>query len=328
MAALNRWFKKYTGPLRQFKLVYVINNLLNGKQLLHNKALYRRYGLNKSIYAPLGKSDFRENTGGEIPWLDRSGALKVLQENPQFRGWSPNLQKELTRFVEDGYMIIKNFFAPENVDRLNEEIAELLESRTIDFNYTGRKVMESYRVSPMANAFFRNRQLLKLLGFVMGKPVIPFHTINFLQGSEQRPHSDSIHMTTQPEGYLIAAWIALEDIGPEQGPLVFYPGSHRLPFIGTEDYPSGNTRWTIGEESNKRYEDKIAELIKQHQLQPKTFLAQKGDILIWHANLIHGGQGIRRPGATRKSMVAHYFCEGVICYHEMSQRPAFLKVDD
>jgi hypothetical protein len=23
-------------------------------------------------------------------------------------------------------------------------------------------------------------------------------------------------------------------------------------------------------------------------------------------------------------MVAHYFCEGVICYHEISQRPALL----
>ena len=50
-----------------------------------------------------------------------------------------------------------------------------------------------------------------------------------------------------------------------------------------------------------------------------------GDVLVWHANLLHGGGPILREGATRRSMVAHYFCEEVICYHEMTQRPALLE---
>jgi hypothetical protein len=324
MASLNQIFKKYTGVLRQFKGVYVLNNLLNGKKLAHNKELYAKYGLKKSIYAPIGKADFIP-PHPDIPWLDRPDALQALERHPQFKEWSVSIQTELRRFVTDGYLILKNFFADENVDRLNEEIDQLLQDKSIDFNYTGRKVMESYRVSPMADTFFRNRQLLKLLQFIMGKPVIPFQTINFIRGSEQQAHSDSIHMTTEPQAYLIAVWIALEDIGPEQGPLEYYPGSHRLPFISTRDYPSGNTRWTIGKESNKRYEEKVAQVVETHQLASQTFLAKKGDILIWHANLIHGGQAISQAGATRKSMVAHYFCEGVICYHEMSQRPALIE---
>lgn len=324
MASLNQLFKKYTGVLRQFKGVYVLNNLLNRQKLAHNKALYPQYGLNKSIYAPLGKSDFPK-PHPDIPWLDRPNALTALKQHPQFKEWSSHIQEELQRFVKDGYMILKNFFSDENVDRLNEEIDQLLRDKSIDFNYTGRKVMESFRVSPMADTFFRNRQLLKLLRFIMGKPVIPFQTINFIRGSEQKAHSDSIHMTTEPEGYLIAAWIALEDIGPDQGPLEYYPGSHRLPFISTREYPSGNTAWTIGKESNKRYEEKMAQVVAENNLQAETFLAKKGDVLIWHANLIHGGQAITRDGATRKSMVAHYFCEAVICYHEMSQRPALIE---
>jgi hypothetical protein len=324
MTSLNHLFKKYTGVLRQFKAVYVLNNLLNRQLLEHNKSLYAKYGLKKSIYAPLGKSDFPV-PHPDIPWLDRPNALTALKQHPQFKEWSPHIQEELQRFVRDGYMILKDFYSSENVERLNEEIDQLLRDKTIDFNYTGRKVMESFRVSPMADTFFRNRQLLKLLKFVMGKPVIPFQTINFIRGSEQKAHSDSIHMTTEPEGYLIAAWVALEEIGPDQGPVEFYPGSHRLPFISTRDYPSGNTSWSIGKASNQRYEEKMAEVVATHGLQPKTFLAQKGDVLIWHANLIHGGQAISRDGATRKSMVAHYFCEDVICYHEMSQRPALIE---
>ena len=324
MALLNQIFKKYTGILRQFKAVYVLNNFLNGKKLAHNKALYDKYGLKKSIYAPIGKADFSQPQP-DIPWLDRPNALQALEQHPTFKEWPATIQTELRRFVTDGYMIVKNFFADENVERLNEEIDQLLQDRSIDFNYTGRKLMESFRVSPMADTFFRNRQLLRLLQFIMGKPVIPFQTINFIRGSEQQAHSDSIHMTTEPQGYLIAVWIALEDIGPDQGPLEYYPGSHRLPFISTRDYPSGNTSWTIGKESNKRYEEKMAQVVNEQKLEAQTFLAQKGDILIWHANLIHGGQAITREGATRKSMVAHYFCEDFICYHEMSQRPALIE---
>ncbi len=104
-----------------------------------------------------------------------------------------------------------------------------------------------------------------------------------------------------------------------------HPGSHRLPYVMTPDYPSGNTRFTIGDHSNRRYEDKIEALIEQHGLRQQLFLARRGDLLIWHANLLHGGSAIARPGATRRSFVCHYYAQDVICYHEMSQRPAIIK---
>jgi len=94
------------------------------------------------------------------------------------------------------------------------------------------------------------------------------------------------------------------------------------------DYNSGNTAWTIGKDNNRRYEDRIAELIREKQLQKQDFIARRGDVLIWHANLLHGGNPIRRKDATRRSLVCHYFAEGAICYHEMSQRPALLPRTD
>lgn len=166
---------------------------------------------------------------------------------------------------------------------------------------------------------------MRILNFLMGKKIVPFQTINFIQGSEQRPHSDSIHMTTEPEGYLIAVWTALEDTDASNGSLIFYPGSHRLPYVSCEDYHSGNTRWTIGKNSYKKYEDYIENLLLQHSFPEKCFHAKKGDVFIWHANLLHGGSKIKKAGSTRRSMVAHYFCQGVICYHEISQRPALLE---
>jgi hypothetical protein len=37
------------------------------------------------------------------------------------------------------------------------------------------------------------------------------------------------------------------------------------------------------------------------------YLAKRGDVLLWHALLVHGGSAIAKPGRTRKSMACHYF---------------------
>ncbi len=324
MISLGKIFKKNTGWLRELKAVYAINSWLNRSGLQHNKALYKKYGLNRSILAPIGSHSFPEKHP-DIPWLDQENATQHLKEHPGFQQFDARIQQEMIRFIEEGYMILKGFYADEEVDQYNAEIDRLRSTATIDFNYTGRKMMEAFKDSDYINRqFFRNEKLLQIYSFLLGKKVIPFQTINFIQGSEQRSHSDSIHMTTYPEGYLIAAWTALEDVSPENGTIHYYPGSHRLPYLMCPNYDSGNTRYRIGKQSNKHYEDAIQKLIEEKGLKKQLFTGRQGDVFIWHANLLHGGSPILDPERTRKSMVAHYFTEEVICYHEISQRPALL----
>jgi len=325
MSYLANLFKQYTGALRGFKGVYVLNNLLNLRKLRHNKELYKQQGIQKQIFSTVGSQDFSHVDDQDIPWLDKPQALERLERHPAFNQFSPQIQDQLRQFVQEGFMILKGFYSNEEVEKLNGSIDQLLEEKQTDFNYTGRKIMHAFRQSSYIDQqFFRNEKLIQLLNFAMGKEVVPFQTINFLQGSEQRAHSDSIHMSSSPEGYLIATWTALENIGIDQGPVFYYPGSHRLPYVTCQDYQSGNTKWTIGERSYKNYEDKIAAILQEHSFEKRYFTAEKGDVLIWHANLLHGGSPIQRKGSSRKSMVAHYFCKDVICYHEISQRPALL----
>ena len=322
---LQRFFQKYTGFLRSLKLAYIINNLLNFKRLRRNREQYRRYGLRKSVFSPLGSADFPQHHP-DIPWIDRPDAATQVEQHPAFVAMAPAQQAQVRQFLTDGYLILENFYGTAETDALNAEVDRLLAAGKAGFNYTGRKIFNIHEQSQLANdRFFRHPGLIQLLSFLLGKPVIPFQSLSFVQGSEQRAHSDSIHMTTEPPGYLIATWTALEDCTEDGGPLFYYPGSHRLPYVMTPDYDSGNTRYTIGNNSNRRYEDKIESLIGKHHLEKKLFLARRGDVLIWHANLLHGGSAITRPGATRRSIVCHYFAEGVICYHEMSQRPAIIK---
>lgn len=85
MISLRDIFKKNTGFLRALKASYFINNLLNAKKLRHNKRLYKKFGVGKSIFAPIGSKDFGYSLAEGLPWLDVPGAkvfwLKMKNSN-------------------------------------------------------------------------------------------------------------------------------------------------------------------------------------------------------------------------------------------------------
>lgn len=320
---LKRIFSKYTGFLRSLKLTYVLNNLLNIGSLRHGRQMAKQHGLRANVIGPVGTKDMPATD--QLPWLDRPDALESMKEHTDWSTFSSDEQTQLVSFVEEGFMVLKGFYSSEKLTEHNLAIDELLDDHTIDFNYSGSKLMDVHQVSDLVNRhFFKNERLLRLLAFIFGKEVIPFQSIHFISGSQQRAHSDSIHMSTYPPGYLLAAWTALEDIGHDQGPVFYYPGTHRWPYVSCEDYESGNTKWMIGKKSYAKYENYIDELISTSGIKPKLFTAQAGDVLIWHANLLHGGSAIKKEGATRRSMVAHYYADDVFCYHEISQRVAHI----
>ena len=67
------------------------------------------------------------------------------------------------------------------------------------------------------------------------------------------------------------------------------------------------------------------EILSQNQFEKEVFLPKKGDVIIWHANLIHGGAPVTDPSLTRKSMVVHYYAKDVIKYHEITERPSLME---
>lgn len=53
-------------------------------------------------------------------------------------------------------------------------------------------------------------------------------------------------------------------------------------------------------------------------LKPEIFVAKKGEILFWHANLVHGGSPRTDPSLSRKALVCHYLAEKAVTYHDLS----------
>ena len=323
---MQKFIQKYTGAFRNIRLLHFFYNLLHRKGLAHNKHLYPYFELNKSIYKSISHKDFIGKKA-KTPWLDTIINEKDIQNHPVFCHFPEQIETQLLQWHKNGFLIWENFLDAETVDAINNDIDNLLEKKEVDFNYTHRKIFNAYRQSFTIRKVIKENQLLDLLSFILDKKVLPFQTINFLKGSEQQAHSDSIHMSTFPQGYLIAAWFALEDISLEQGPLSYFPGSHRLPYITNSDYENTNNRFMLDGDANKKYEEKAQEVIRQNNLQKQVFTAKKGDVLIWHGNLIHGGEPMLNKELTRKSFVVHYFAENVIAYHEISERPAIFDTE-
>lgn len=314
---------KYWSTLRRMKLLHVLHNIRNYARLKTNKQKYERFGIHRSVVQPLSHK-LISKPSGEIPWLDRTDAVEQLAANPEFHGFDERTQSQFRQWIDKGYMIFPEMF-PDVAAQVNADMEKILREGSLDFDYTESRIMNSWRQSETVRRIVHDERLKKIMSFTLGKKVIPFQTLNFFRGSEQHTHSDFFHMTTEPKGFLIAAWIALEDIGEGQGALHYYPGSHKLPYVLGEDFEHSSNAWKVGDDLYGNFEKKIDEEIQQHQLKKEVFHAKKGDVLLWHANLLHGGEEVTIPDSTRKSLVIHYFCEGeVLCYHEITQRPAVI----
>jgi ectoine hydroxylase-related dioxygenase (phytanoyl-CoA dioxygenase family) len=315
-------FKQIAGKLRALKLTYIVYNFFHRRRLRHNRNLYKQLHIKKPVYWNVSSEDFSK-LPQHRPWLDERGAKEQLRHNKQYQLLPVATQEHILQWVDNGFIILKNFISPQQAAAINNEMDRLLEQGQLAPLDNG-KIMFAFKQSALINALVHDTRITGLFEFIFQQPVIAFQTINFLKGSQQRAHSDSIHMTTYPLGYLSAAWFALEDIDAANGPLFYYPGSHHLPYVLSPDFDHKSGILQLDPHTNRHYEDKMEEVIGASKIQQQDFHAQQGDVFLWHANLIHGGRPITDMARTRKSMVVHYFAKDVIKYHEISQRPALV----
>ncbi|TPV99824.1 MAG: hypothetical protein USCAAHI_00741 [Beijerinckiaceae bacterium] len=264
------------------------------------------------------------STGQTLSW--RSNAKKRDREITA-------AQAEMcAKWVPDGYYIAPGLLSLEKLERTWRAYEAALaegaitvapESLGPDDCYPGRRLDPHLQVA--VRELQHDPKILEITDLLFGRKTLPFQTIIGHKGISQNPHSDAIHMTTYPLGYLIANWIAFEDVHPDSGPLEFYPRSHKLipPLLSGElsipplAFKNGTPVYS------DLYEPQIRRHIEAMKLEPRFFLAKAGDGLFWHANLIHGGSPRKDLRLSRKALVCHYFA-GVVTYHDLSGNPSRL----
>ncbi len=307
------------------------------------KEAVRRGAASNSEPAAAPASTHWRAVPNELPWFDRPDAEEILGRRLESGELTAEDHAMLTKWVRDGYVIIDGALDPADIDAMVATLDGLWDARqpiegltllSISEkrggpvrNYTHAELLQldpdtrqrmrkvsNWRIHGFENLnaaamnLYQSAKIREAVSKIFHQPAQTIASINFMYGSEQALHQDMAVFHIHPRNYLIGAWIACEDISPDSGPLSFCPGSHRVPlFGGFHDYPQTNLRTVNGalQTQYQAYVDAIAQNFVK-----KQFIGKRGQVLLWHGMLIHGGSPIQQPELSRKSMVLHYSVEG------------------
>ncbi len=285
-----------------------------------------------------------------LPWYDQPDALQRLQAMAEEKQLASESVQLLEKWIVDGYVILNSQLDHDLIDRMCADVDALwfadapfpdLQVEEVRVNakdtpgMSHEKLLQLpvevrqrlranerwrvhgfYRYSEATRDVYNSEEVRSVCSLLFDQPAIPHYSINFIYGSRQELHQDTAVFHVFPANHLIGAWIACEDVTPESGPLVFYPGSHRVGLYEKFDnYPQTNLR-TCSLLTTHQYNSQLANAasdFERHQ-----FLAKKGDVLLWNGLLIHGGDAIKDASRTRKSFVTHFIPQGMDRSQEVS----------
>jgi len=264
-------------------------------------------------------------------WIDSEDARRQALNKLEHGRISEDEFDLLSFFIANGYCVIEKAIDAELIDAYLAEVQTMFSTRPdlwvsegpdikrlaeaqVDRALT--KVLDTYMVSQRALRMAFAPKLERMLKIIFGEAPVVHQGLHFQVGSTQAIHQDTAYVVVKPALALAAAWIALEDVKPGGGELIYYRGSHRF---GDFIYPGEQRHWNTDTHGHDIHNHHLAWL--HHEAVERGapleyFWPKKGTLLIWHADLAHGGATIVNNGYTRKSIVFHY-CP-------VSARPAYL----
>jgi phytanoyl-CoA hydroxylase len=265
---------------------------------------------------------YRSKFGGL--WIDRHDADAILARKFKNDEIDPDLVDPLLYYKERGYVVFRSAVAHEVIDAYLEMFDRAWnEPPPGIYAHSGGQVLplspELYdrvaKVSDLHYYFPNAHELIfpsvvrRFLDTIYERPPVVFQTMTMRKGSEETLHTDTGPLTLTEPMALAAAWLALEDVHPDAGALQFVPGSHALP----EVLNNGTTKGHNGDMGAYYIVlQKILKMCEERNMKTEYFMAKKGDVLIWAADLMHGGAPINNPAQTRKSLVSHFMPLGTM----------------
>lgn len=243
-----------------------------------------------------------------IPWIESPFFESELKK----AALSPEMEDLVRYYAENGYVVFDPEVDLASLDRVIEALGPEYAAKNVT------RLQDAWTYNDDVKGVACAPKVLEVLRVLYRREPIPFQTLNFNVGTQQRTHSDMIHFSSVPQRFMCGVWIAFEDIHAGNGPLHYYPKSHKLPFFDMVDMNLRGSDSRSQDETYgyyaKQYENFIQASIEDMGLKKAILNMKKGQALIWAANLLHGGEKITQEGATRWSQVTHYYFEDCVYY--------------
>jgi ectoine hydroxylase-related dioxygenase (phytanoyl-CoA dioxygenase family) len=268
------------------------------------------------------RQDFSSET---LPWLDRHIAeIDAYVSQTDMSQLNFNLREKLLHWLRFGFVIFEGAIEHSLIDEYTKNIDVILsgqsdsgvrlqiegfgvrDARSLPveaFSVNHLRIMDLHNLSMAGKMMSLHSIATQFLGHIFRDTVVAMQSLTFVHSTEQHSHQDFPYVVSGIPSHLAASWIALEDVHPDSGPLFYMPGSH---MVGKFDW--GNGLFLTPESSLNELD--FAKYLEQKCLEAglkrELFCPKKGDILFWHAGLVHGGSQALKPEMTRKSYVTHY----------------------
>ncbi len=230
---------------------------------------------------------------GRKAWLDRKAAIAKSYQQLDWR--------------LDGYLVLRDFmpFSLVNgyIDAYNRDNGE--NSRM------GYAPGTPYMEVPEIKNLCLYAPLMDILEGLIGEPMGMNLNLTNWVSTERTFHQDDYLNPDHVNGHYLAAWFALEDIHPDSGVFQFVPGSHKWPVMRMEKVleclePHQRTDPNWPRIAERFIDPLYDEEIERRGAAIESVDLKKGDVLIWHAWLVHRGSKPKNPDLLRKSLICHY----------------------
>lgn len=224
-------------------------------------------------------------------------------------------------WLQKGYVVLEGAVAPACIDAFRAEVARDWErgnpAVTIELcdgdggfvpmqpalRDRPHKVLDYHGQSRLARDVQFAPAIQRFLGQLFERPPMAFQSLLFRYGTEQPMHQDTAYVVLRSPMEFVGCWIALEDVMPGSGELQYYEGSHRIP----EFQWFGRSRARPPKyEDDREFLAWVREQSERAGCPLVRFLPKKGDALLWHADLVHGGSPRIDRQQTRWSLVSHF----------------------
>lgn len=114
------------------------------------------------------------------------------------------------------------------------------------------------------------------------------------------PHHDGYYLDGDPEGAIVGAWIALEDIHEDAGRF----------FVATCRDRARDVVGDAERADHATYLARCKSLFDARRSEIVVPALAKGDVVVWSSATLHGAMPTRDPRRTRRSLNGHFLPEG------------------
>ena len=254
-------------------------------------------------------------------WTDRPDAMAGLADRFGARKIKDEDYDDLAHFIDHGWLIWRNAIEPDLIDALVKDVrghhrhpGKFLttdhRSKLSKLKLSGdqpdayESLFDLYVNLESSRRICLHPRIVRFLSLAFDSAPVAFQQLLFQRSNGHDVHQDTSVVAVEEPCLLVATWIALEDVVEGAGELAFYDRSHKLPHILFKD---GSKRINFGSDDSKAYARELEQACVQRGLAYERFMAKKGDVLFWTADLAHRSHQRTLPdGTSRLSCVTHY----------------------